>query len=312
MVKIENLNLKELSFNLDKEFHKNSKIDPRMNLDSILNNRQDKLSKTLHEKLEDFLVMYDNGLKLTIKIHEMFKEHYTEKKIGFAYLVLTGKMVTLLIGIRKMMFSGLNDCTKSLNRPLIETLDIFYACLINKELSDRFSKSDELYDNSKFYWENFSKDKLTKECTKLYETIEIDKEGIVYLNTRRKNLKAFFSESIHSSYNSAFANYMMLTLDFDIDDNYLGKITTANPKMLLGLIEEIFILNNIFKTVLEKKITEDLKDIEKQNAYALYLFFSDKFDGLYRANSVKLQENSNLYIGFINEMIEAFRNYDDA
>ena len=304
MIKLESLHLSSQSKDIDEIFSKKTKIDTNQNIDKILDSKYKECKQILNDNLDDYLSLYDDGLKLIIRIHELTKKNHLDNKMGLTFVVLSSKIVTLMIGIRKMIYSGLSDSLKNLNRPLIETIDIFYASIINKDLSDSFSKVDELYDNNKFYWENFSKDKLSKQCNKLFCEISMTDEYIEFLNERRKKLKSFFSESIHSSFNSAFSNYTMFTLDFDFSDNYYGKVTTAYPSILMTLIEEIYIFSNVFYISLDKKISEDFVNIEMHNVDPLYFHFHTKFDYLYTKNHKILTVQSELHSNFISEIME--------
>jgi len=307
MIEFKTLQLKAQSKNFDIDFFKESGIDPSLNIDIILNAKYEECKELLTNKLEDYLVVFDDGINLVGRIHEVCKQNHLNTKVGLTYVVLTSKMVTLLIGIRKMIYSGLVDCIKNLNRPFIETIDVFYACLINKKLSDSFSNTNEIYDNNKFYWNNFSKEKLIKEYNKLFHKISMTEDYIKFLNNRRKALRSFFSESIHSSFNSAFVNYLMYTLDFELSDNCYGKVTTAYPMMLMKLIEEIFILSRIFHISLEQKISDDLKNIEIRNIDPLYLHFYNKFDYLYSNNWEQLTVQSEQYTKFFEEAINQLK-----
>lgn len=304
MIEFKTLNLKTISNDIDCNFQTIYGIDATINVDTILESTQDECKNILIGKLEDYLIVLDDGIKLVIRIHELCKQNQLKTSKGLAFVVLSSKMVSLLIGIRKMIYSGLADCIKNLNRPLIETVDVFYACLINKELSDSFARTDEIYDNNEFYWKKFSKDKLSKEYNKLFRKLSITEDYIKFLNIRRTYLRSFFSESIHSSFNASFTNYTMCTLDLEFCDNYYGKVTTAYPMMLMKLIEEIYILNKIFYITLEQKISNDLATIEIRNIDPLYLHFYNKFECLYSTNWKHLSHQSELYLQFFEEVMK--------
>jgi len=241
-MKDENIkHIKQYSKKLDKAFKRNFGLNDSVELDNKLENQSKKNKKILDKELESYLVLFDDGLNLIIQIHEVCKSTHHEDKSGLSFLVLSSKLITLLIGIRKMIYSGLPDCIKNLQRPFIETIDIFFACIINDKLNESFSSTNELSDNNDFYWKHFSKDKLPSEYKKLFEKLSITPDYIQFLIDRRKKQKSFLSESIHSSFNASFSNYIMTDLNFEFSESYWGKITSAYPMMLMDLIQDIYI-----------------------------------------------------------------------
>jgi hypothetical protein len=302
-----------ISNKFEKENSQVFKENPRIKIETNLKSKSTKLAKTLSEKLDDQLVIYEEGIKLIISLHKICEQHnLNNNHAPSSFVVLSAKMVSLLLGIRQMTLQGFSDCVKSLNRPLIESFEVFQACLIDNKLNASFSNTDEMYDNNKFYFENFSKGKLDKHLSKLYEDIALEKENIQYLETRKKALKTFLSESIHSSFNAAFSSYLMMTVDFDIDDSLYGKITTAFPRMLLALIEDIYIFNNIVKLSIEKNVCPELEQISTQKGYELYNFYSTKYDLLCNLYFEKMQDDVSTYTKFIDDVKKAFENNNGA
>lgn len=312
---MENENLptaRAISYKFDKDNSLIFKVHQKINIESNLKNRNPKLLKLLSEKLDDQLVIYDESLKLIISIHELCKQHFIEKHYAASFIVLSAKMVSLMLGIRQMLYSGLSDCVKNLNRPLIETLDVFQACLSDTELNNSFSRIEEKYDNNEFYFKNFSKGKLDKQIAKLYEKLLLQKDDIKYLEERKKANKTFLSESIHSSYNASFSSYLMLTLDLDIENNIYGKITIGYPRLLVSLIEEIFIFNNILRMSIEKDICSDFENISNQSNFPIYKLYSEKYELLCDIYLEKLHKDSNSYSESIAEIRKAFEENNNA
>ena len=191
-------NIHRDSTQFDKNFEENSNLKVGFDLEDILDNKKSELSDILKSELIEHLALFDEGVKLVGQIQELCESNYLENKKGMTFFILSSKILSNLLGIRSTLYSGLSDCTKILKRPLIESIDIFFACLINKELSDKFSNNNELYDSNEFYWKNFSKNKLNKEYNKLFQKLNINSSYIQFLNDRRKNQKSYLSESIHS------------------------------------------------------------------------------------------------------------------
>jgi len=305
MIKIEPLNFQKISKGLDLQFKKIFGKNPSIDIETLLNDRQKQNRKVLKKYLEDYLILYDEGIKMVIQLHELFKENHLKNDEGLAFVALTAKMISSLIGIRKMIYSGLPDCEKNLNRSLHETIDIFYACLINDELNQSYARADKMYDNDDFYWKNFSKNKLEKECTKLFRKISVAESQITFFNDRRKYLKSFFSESIHASFNSAFAAYSMFTLDLEISTDYIGKVTTGYPKMLMSLIEDLYIFNVVAYISLDQKLCKSIEKIDIHSNF-MYLHYHKKYDVLYLNNHEKLYAQSELHSNFIKEVRDTY------
>ncbi|MGD9555611.1 MAG: hypothetical protein AB7V25_01180 [Mangrovibacterium sp.] len=300
MIDIKPCNIGPISKKLDKAFQKISGINPNIDLDEIFL-KNFKINKTLlSSKMNDYLILFDEGIKVIIRIHELCKN----SKVGLSYTVLTAKLVTLSIGIRQMLHSGFVDCTKNLQRPFIETIDVLYACLINKELNDRFANTQEKYDSNDFYWKNFSKDKLKKDHVKLFRKIRITEEYIDFLIGRRKNQRSFLSESIHVSFISSMANFLMATIDWKISDSYYGKITTAYPMLLMDLIEEIYIFSQIFVKAITEKAC---KDFETLDIDALTSHYLKKYESIYILYHKHLYEKAEAFPKLLHDMMDEMK-----
>jgi len=302
-----NANIQLESSRLDSAFIKKFKINPVIKIENNLNRKERSNTSILRKHLDNQMALYDEGLKLVIQIHEICKSNHQETKQGFSLLILSAKMVTLLIGIRKMLFSGLVDCVKTLKRPFIETIDIFYACLNNQKLSGSFAVKNEMYDNDQFYWKNFSKGKLKPDISALFRKISPNEEYITYFFERREGLKKFLSNSIHSSFNSSFSNYMMCTLEGEISDDYWGKVTTAYPSQLFSLLEEINLLSQIFNETLSLKISEELKNIDIKEVNPIYTHYYNKFGLLYSLNAEEFKKEAEAFPAFFKEMEDYFK-----
>ncbi|MDD3078081.1 MAG: hypothetical protein PHH37_03130 [Paludibacter sp.] len=197
-MKAENIkHIKQHSKKLDKAFKRHFGLKGSVELNNKLESQSKKNKKILDKELENYLVLFDDGLNLIIQIHEVCKSTHQENKSGLSFLILSSKLISLLIGIRKMIYSGLSDCVKNLQRPFIETMDVFFACIINKNLNESFSNTNELYDNNNFFWKHFSKDKLPNEYKKLFEKLSITPDYIQFLIDRRKKQNYQFSIDCH-------------------------------------------------------------------------------------------------------------------
>ena len=301
MINIKPYNIGPISNDLDKTFKKISGINPSMDLDKILHQSCTKNNILLSSRMNDYLIVFDEGIKTIIRTHELCKNN----KVSLSFIVLTAKLVTLSIGIRQMLYSGFVDCVKSLQRPFIETIDVLFACLINKELNDAFANTKEKYDSNDFYWKNFSKNKLEKDHLELFRKIKITEDYIKFLIERRKDQRSFLSESIHVSFTSSMANFLMATIEWEFSDSYYGKITTAYPMLLMQLIEEIYLYNQIFFKSISEKVCVDF---EKLNIDPLTNHYYKKYDSIYTLYCKQLYEKAEAFPKLFYEMMDEMKN----
>lgn len=293
--------VREVSAEIDHKFIEltGSRADKEIELELV--RKQHECAEIISNELDDFIVILDDGINLIIKIHEVCESVHSETKNGFSFVVLTAKMVSLLLGIRKMIFSGLVDCAKSLYRPLIETIDIFFACLGNEDLSTSFGKKNEMYNNSKFWSEKLAYGKVNKEISQLFNRLEVNGNYMEYFDQKRKYQKSFLSNSIHSSFNSSFVNYIMCTLDGKYSQDLFGKVTTAYPKLLFSLLEDINLVNQVFYLVIAMKKCSELDIFDLDNDDMQYRHFQMKYDYLYSTNFLRLHDICEEYSSALEE-----------
>jgi hypothetical protein len=103
----------------------------------------------------------------------------------------------------------------------------------------------------------------------------------------------------------------MCTIDFDFSNDCYGKVTTAYPKMLMELIEDIYLFNQIFYTVLDKKIASDLEKIEIRKDSVNFHFYN-KFKTLYEENWENLYSKAEEYSRFFEEVINEMKKNNNA
>ena len=259
---------------VDNDFKKDYPKIKLVNIESDLKSTRKNILDVYNKDLENQKVALEEAIKLTISIHNLNKSLFLDEHYVHTFIVLSANIINLLIGIKDSLQNGLLNCSKILYRSLIESIHIFQASLYDDELRDRFMNL-EMYDNNEFYFENFSKNRLFNKCTDFYKSLDIEKKKIEYLVERKKTITKFLSESVHSSYNAAHSNYIMITLDFDISNDYYGKITTGYPKILSSLLEDLVIYNTIYKAYVEKNLD---KFNTESDEFILYTFSSDKFN----------------------------------
>ncbi len=310
MIKFSDLKLEEVFKKIDFENKKVHTIDFEIDLPELLKKEEIDINNDLLP-LKNYLILYDESIKMVLTIHELLEKKTFDTKSNHTLLILSSKVLSSLIAIRKLLHSGLVDSTKNINRTLLETIDIFFACIIDSELNRSFGNTELMYDNNDFYWKNLTSKKLSLKCSELFKKLKINTDYIDYLLERRKNLKSFLSESIHSSFNSSFVTYLMFDLNFDIENKKLGKVTTAYPKMLMALIEDIYIFTEIFQNSVEQNITEELSNLKSYPFYVNYLLYYNKFMYVYKNYHKILDEESNQHSQYLNKLSEIYKSKND-
>ncbi|MGX4583051.1 hypothetical protein [Paenibacillus chitinolyticus] len=276
----ENSSIREVTRLSDAIFHEEYGINPQMDLDNILKTKEYESKELIHQHVDDQMVLYDRGLQAIINVHEILEDLHQTTHQHFTFLVLSGKICTTLIAIRKMLETGLLDAAKCLNRSLIESIDLFYTSLINPDFNANYGNTKELYDNNEFWYENINRGKLKKEIKKLFETLGSAPELIEHFNQRRKDQQDFLSNSIHSSFNSTMSNYVMMKIDFSgFSSDIFGKVTTGYPNILNKLLDEMYLYLQIFgSSIINKLPSLGLSDISQ---YPVFLYNAQTFEGFY-------------------------------
>lgn len=246
----------------------------------------------IDKELDDFFVLLDLGISVVIEMHKICEGNALGDGKKFVYIGLTSKMISQLLSIRKLLYSGLMDGVKCLIRPFQEALEIFFSCLINEEFASKYGAVDNLYDNNKFWYNNISKNKLDKYLDEIFDTLKYTEIQSKDYYSRRKFFMKLLSESIHSSFNSSLATYFMPNIYREINtDNIWGKITTAYPNEMYELLYDISLLNNIFFRCLDEKHAFAFEKIDfGEKKYLNYHYFMEMFTTTYSLYDNELQK----------------------
>ncbi|MBU3198316.1 hypothetical protein LL037_21485 [Clostridium estertheticum] len=257
----------------------------------------------IDKELDDSFVLLDLGISLIIEIHKMCKENAIGDKDKFAYTILTAKMVSQLLSIRKLLYSGLMDGVKCLIRPFQETSKIFFACMINQKFATQYANTDKSYDNKKFWDANIKGTHLDKYMVQIFKTIAFPDKAKGYYFSRLESSKNFLSEAIHSSFNATVVTLFMTTIDWKFSENLWGKVTTAYPKIILDLLTDIMLLNTIFFKCLEEGHSSAFEKTDfVGEKYFTYNYFRTTFEMTYNLYYDDLQQR---VLDIMNELKEA-------
>jgi len=254
-------------------------------------------------ELEDYFVLLDLGITAIIEMHNICKE-----KKNFLYICISGKLISQLLSMRILLYQGMMDSVKTINRSFHEMMEIFFACLIDKEFAEEYGRLDVLYDNNKFWREKINGNKLDECIKKMFSELGYPREAKKEYFKRKKKAESFLSESVHASLNSSFSAYMMPTLNWEYSTNIYGKITTAYPLAMYEILKDICLINAVFFLAVDKEKAFAFKreDFigEKCIRYHYYMKLYDvAYDFYYQDLHKKGMDISNT----LNEVYEYFK-----
>lgn len=272
--------LVELSAELDALFSSQQNILLPKSIEDSLFEREKETSTMAIEHLENAIALYDIGLQALISFQKAFEQAQEKNRTDFSYVVLTAKICSLLLAIRKMLMSGMVDASKCLMRPLFETVDIFYVCLIDTEFSKRYGNIDQIYDNKKFWSQNINANKTKQQIRKLFNELEVENAYIKNFFKSRDASQDFLSNSLHGSFNSAFSNYIAYEFNGSgLSNNIFGKVTIAYPKLLLSLLNEMLTVLQVIDLSSHKNL-ESLHTFKEVNC-PIFKHYSRKYETLF-------------------------------
>lgn len=236
----------------------------------------------INKELIDYFSLLDLGITAIIEMHIVCKEK------DFLYACISAKLVSQLLAMRELLYQGLMDCVKTINRAFHETMEIFFACLIDNQFASEYGQLLKLYDNNNFWKTKISGRKLDKYISKIFDDLGYPTESKKEYFKRRESSKLFLSESIHASLNSAFSAYIMPTLDGTYSTNIYGKITTAYPLAMYELLTDICLLNSMFfRSIYSEKISvfspTDIEGIKWTDYHYYTMLYDDTYDIYYQA-----------------------------
>lgn len=250
-------------------------------------------------ELQDFFALLELGITAMVKLHAVCEKN------SFLYACVSGKMVSQLLSMRILLYQGMMDSVKVINRAFHENMEIFFACLIDKQFADEYGKLEEGYNYAEFWKNHISNNRLDKYIHKLFDAIGYSKETKKEYFKRRDASKAFLSESVHGTFNSANTSYMMLTLDGEISTDVFGKITTAYPGMLYELLTDICILNVAFYAAVDegKSPTFTKADTVSQE-WLEYQHYMKMYDYIYDIYQQDLYQKRCEVMDFLNKLYQ--------
>ena len=213
--------------------------------------------KIIRKELQDYFSLLDLGISAIVEMH------YICKGKPFVYQSITAKFVSQLLSMRTLLYQGQMDSVKIIHRSFHEMMEIFFACLVDKDFAEKYGDPNIMYDNTEFWKKNINNNKLDQYIHKIFDETGYPKESKKEYFKRKKSAHAFLSEASHSSFNSTFSAYLMPTMDMKFSDNVYGKITTAYPMAMYNILTDICLVNALFFSAVdqEKAFAFSKKDI---------------------------------------------------
>lgn len=216
-------------------------------IDENISRTKEESREIIEKELQDYFSLLDLGITALEEMHKVCKEK------SFLYACLSGKLVSQLLSMRILLQQGMMDSVKTIYRAFHEAIEVFFACLIDEDFAEEYGKLEKLYDNNKFWKEKINNNRLDKYINKIFDELEYPRESKKEYFKRRDSSKAFLSESVHATINSAFSAYLMSTMDGKWSTNIYGKITTAYPMMMYQLLTDICLINAVFFLAVDKE-----------------------------------------------------------
>lgn len=304
-------NLKSESISGDLNFENATGIHIRRDFDAKLKEIEEEVLLTIADaSLDDYLELYDVGLNLIMEARSILEKQLSTSNDHLPYLIIISKITTLMVALRKMIHSGLPDAFKCIFRPLTESFDMFYVSLVDEEFRLSYANITEMYDNSEFWYKNARYERIKSKIHKMFTDASGTEDQFNYYNEKRKTQQKFLSESLHSSFNAAFATYFTPRINGDMDPplNEYGNVTSAYPSMLLNVLEEVSIFNFVIYHVCSTKNISSNINIEAFLDNEAFKYHSVKYADLFDRYVPALNEIVNLIVGGYLKQQEILKN----
>lgn len=151
---------------------KNENIDvPKVDIQERIELNNSLLNEVIERELQDYFSLLDLGISAIVEMH------YICKSKDFVYASVTAKLVGQLLSMRTLLKQGQMDAVKSVNRPFHEMMEVFFACLIDKDFAQKYGNPNAMYDNNDFWRNNINGNKLDKYINILFDELDYPKES---------------------------------------------------------------------------------------------------------------------------------------
>lgn len=152
----------------------------------------------------------------------------------------------LLISIRALLLSGLEEVARTLSRSYLEALDISVAIFISTDFAEHFFNQDK--DTDKLWKNEIGYGKINNYLREAYERLDIPNSEIEDHINKRKAQKKLLSGTVHCDASSALRNWAIQPLGYldHVSLNPHGILSNHTPNHMVFLINETYEFIGLF------------------------------------------------------------------
>lgn len=281
------MNSESLKTDIDAMWHEHAtgflKSAQRIDVDSILCEAKEKAEADIDSHMALQMLIYKESIHFLMQLDRMVTigPNTIGNQINVAFALLLSRCISLVVGIYRLITSGLEDAARPVARSLLETLDLAIVSLTDDEFTLNYLGENEDYDDNKFWKEHVAYGKIYNKIRKTIELTGLPKEEAEsYINSRRE-LKSILSGSVHVSVSSSFRSFCTPSLG---NRNLLarapeGHVSVHSPGFIAMVIKEIYRFGTIFiKLMIAPSPLDVFENIEKDSKVSLtaaFLVFQD-------------------------------------
>jgi hypothetical protein len=194
------------------------------------------------EHLTLWLGIYDEALHFLLSMNQAMQDCFVTSNRGVtrAFVLLLARILSLATAVRRLITSGLEDAARPVARSLLETLDLAIVTFFDEAFAADFG-AEETYSANAFWKAQIGFGKLNPRIRRAFETAGLTTDQIDGFFGRRFEMKGILSDSVHSSYASAFRSYLVPSLrrsdQFRLSP--LGHVSIHSPGLLSLIISEV-------------------------------------------------------------------------
>lgn len=228
--------------------------EPRTNVKARLEQVERETAADAREYLFLWIALFDEALYSLLALNDFTGELPNGEIVSTrVFELFLARVCVLMVAVRKLVVSGLEDVARIVVRSLLEALDLAITSLADDEFAERYSSAveDEKYDANDFWKKNIGYKKLNTRVRKVLESTGLTDQQVEWFFENRRLTKEHFSGSVHSSAaTSAIFSTGVPSLAEPgmFSTSMLGHISIHSPDLLSFVIEEIHRFGVVFFT----------------------------------------------------------------
>lgn len=246
-----------------------------------------------NERFDLFLKLYDESTHFVYALYGLAKK---SQKNSFniesiPYILFLSRFCNLLITIRKLIIGGLEEPARIISRTALETMDIVLVTLMDKEFSlnlhDFISEEPQHNEDMDFWKNNIAYGKLNRKIELFLDICQMEPTLREHYHKQKKDLKNFFSKSVHSSMTVATDSLYIPSLIYSemYEEAVLGGMGEDSPRHMVHWIIQLyyfsylslyFILSDSPPAIFEKSIVRQCEQ-ELDTVFVSYFVVRDLY-----------------------------------